>query len=285
MKLSPASLPPDSVLVDEVGIETGVWGKFRLKSAYQPVFRLEGDMLTRFAVEARTLPCLEGNAVPPALFHAAVPVVDRALLGRLGRTIAIGNLDNTGQPGLALLQRLEVDDHADLAALTDEVAGLATRLAEAGHPPATAIVMFRGDSIGEDDAGALAVAIRGHGMRVCLQESGPLFSAPALLAAAAPDFLRLSAERIRMLADEAPVLRMLQAMHATLRERGIETLATGIETPDDFAATLSAGLSCFQGVYLARPVLAGSLLGASPLPVGTLRGGRDNVVSLFGQAG
>ena len=41
----------ESILVDDNGIEYGIYGDFRLRSAYQPIFRREGATLVPFAVE------------------------------------------------------------------------------------------------------------------------------------------------------------------------------------------------------------------------------------------
>ncbi len=277
-------LPGNGIVVDEAGIETGIWGRFRLKSAYQPIFRLQGEQLVPFAVEGRTLPCLEGNAVPPALFQASVTAHDRARLGRVGRQLHFGNLDNVGQSGLALFAGLDAEAFADPAALSLEIEDHAQRLGETGIAASSAVFVFRGHGATPDrDLAAIAAIIHGFGMRVCFEESGAVFSAPALLSAVAPDFMRVSVDRLRPLTNEPTTQRMLKTMFGALAERGITVLATGTEGPEDFVSALDAGCVCFQGTYLARPGLAGSVLALAPLDVEGLQGLRDNVVSLFGQ--
>jgi EAL domain-containing protein (putative c-di-GMP-specific phosphodiesterase class I) len=273
----------DRITVDEAGIESGIWGEFRLKSAYQPVFRLDGEALLPFAVEGSTVASLYGGAAPPGLFDLSVTRDDLALLGRIGRAIHIGNLQNvTDQVAPDLFLLLDADAFADRELLTNEIDTLSERLAGFAIVPDRLIFTFRGHAGSvEEPLAALAAAIRSKGMRVCIEEAGPVFSAPSLLAAIAPDFLRVGADRLRLLAREPQVQRMVRSMFASLAERGIATLVDGIDSSEDFVAALDAGALCFQGSLLAEPRRAGTLFDLKPLPVESLRARRDNVVPLF----
>ncbi|MET0943727.1 MAG: hypothetical protein ABWY13_20470, partial [Mesorhizobium sp.] len=46
-----AAVAGNATFVDEVGIEYGIYGAYRLRSAFQPIFRREGAWLVPFAVE------------------------------------------------------------------------------------------------------------------------------------------------------------------------------------------------------------------------------------------
>ncbi|RVC23524.1 EAL domain-containing protein, partial [Mesorhizobium sp. M7A.F.Ca.CA.004.04.2.1] len=46
----------DAIRVDEVGIEYGIHGEFRLRSAYQPIFAPRGRFLHAVAAEALSEP-------------------------------------------------------------------------------------------------------------------------------------------------------------------------------------------------------------------------------------
>jgi EAL domain-containing protein (putative c-di-GMP-specific phosphodiesterase class I) len=279
-----ANLPGGSILVDEAGIESGVWGKFRLKSSYQPLFRQQGDRLVPFAVEGRISAWLDGKAVSPGRFNTQVTRESRPLLERLSRRLHVGNLENVaGSTWLGLFLGLGADAFVDLPALADDIKALSERMDEAGVEPERATLVFRDFADVEQEAlVSLAVTIRAHGMRVCLEENGPVFSAPSLLWAIAPDMLCIGADRLRGLALEPQALRMVRSMYGVLRERGIEIAAAGVENRDDFACASDAGSGCFQGNYLARPGLAGTLLDVRPLQIDALRSMRDNVVPLFG---
>ena len=85
--------PANRILVDEAGIESGIWGAFRLKSGYQPVFRRDGETLLPFAVEGRTLVQLDGSAVPSALFEVTREEIEGLLVTRVIRA-GTGGADN-----------------------------------------------------------------------------------------------------------------------------------------------------------------------------------------------
>lgn len=277
-------MPQPTILIDEAGIESGAWGKFRLKAAYQPMFRLAGERLVPIAVEGRMQPVLDGNLVPPALFHASVRREERPQIARLARALAVGNLENVaGGSGLRLLLGLDTDAFADLPATTDDIHAVCQRLTDAEVETQRLIWVMRGYAgVTEKALASLAATIRGLGMRVSLEENGPVFSAPSLIWAVAPDMLCIGADRLRALALEPQVLRMVRSMYTVLAERGIEIAAAGVESREDFVAASDAGSACFQGAYLARAGLAGSLFDFRPLQVDLLRGTRDNVVPLFG---
>jgi len=46
----------EAIFADEIGIEYGIHGDFRLKTAYQPIFAPRGNWLTAVAVEALVEP-------------------------------------------------------------------------------------------------------------------------------------------------------------------------------------------------------------------------------------
>ena len=60
----------EAIIVDEVGIESGGYGKYRLRSSYQPVFERTGEVLRPVAVEGMISPYLAGQPLPLADFFA-----------------------------------------------------------------------------------------------------------------------------------------------------------------------------------------------------------------------
>ena len=37
-----------AIIADEIGLETGIYGQYRLKTSYQPIFRRDGATLALF---------------------------------------------------------------------------------------------------------------------------------------------------------------------------------------------------------------------------------------------
>lgn len=278
-----AAIPADRILVDEAGNESGIWGKFRLKSAFQLVYQRDADVLLPVAVEGRTVASLDSSVLSPGLFDITATRDELALLARIGRAIHVGNLQNVaGSIRLGLFLAIDAEAFADPPLLLEEIAALSERLAEFAIEPGQVAFTFRDHAgIDEHDLAGCAATIRNRGMRVCLEEPGPVFSAPSLLSAIAPDFLRLGADRLCMLAREPQVQRMVRSMFGSLHERGIETLVSDIDDGAELVAALDAGARCFQGALFSEPRLSGTLFDLQPLPIEMLRGRGDNVVPLF----
>lgn len=278
-----AAIPADRILVDEAGNESGIWGKFRLKSAFQLVYQREGEALLPAAVEGRTVASLDSSVLAPGLLDITATRDELALMARIGRAIHIGNLQNVaGSPCLGLFVAIDSEAFADLPLLAEEIAALSARLAEFAIEPGQVAFTFRDHAgIEEHDLAGCAETIRSRGMRVCLEEPGPVFSAPSLLTAIEPDFLRIGADRLCMLAREPQVQRMVRSMFGSLHERGIETLVSDVDASGELFAALEAGARCFQGAFLSQPRLSGTLFDLQPLPIETLRARGDNVVPLF----
>ena len=48
--------PATAIFVDEIGIEIGIVGEYRLRASYQPIFARAGDLLSAVAVDGSTMP-------------------------------------------------------------------------------------------------------------------------------------------------------------------------------------------------------------------------------------
>ncbi|MEQ9572719.1 MAG: hypothetical protein RLN95_11670, partial [Nitratireductor sp.] len=88
--------------VDEVGIAYGRFQELRLKSCYQPLFRVEDDLLMPFAVEALVIAFTGGKAVPATKLFERAAAEERAALERLCRVLHMRNYHNIGVDGLEL---------------------------------------------------------------------------------------------------------------------------------------------------------------------------------------
>src|SRR5690606_40187154 len=76
-----------AIRADEIGLEYGVYGDWRLRSACQPIYAPEDGLLRPVAVEALIHPHRAGKAVPPQDFHRTVPHNDRLFVERLCRAL------------------------------------------------------------------------------------------------------------------------------------------------------------------------------------------------------
>ena len=77
----------EAIFADEVGIEYGIYGAFRLKRAYQPIFAPRGRSLKAVAVEALIQPHRDARPVSPPVFFDSVPAADRLLVETMCRML------------------------------------------------------------------------------------------------------------------------------------------------------------------------------------------------------
>ncbi len=268
------------VLLDEVGIASVVWNRFRLKTAFQLAYRHETGRLRPFAVEGRALPCLDGVAIAPALFGPAVPPEDKPLLARLERAMHVENLGSAAATDLVLFLDYPADmgERIDIAA---EARDLVDRIDAAGLDAGQVVWMIAAEA-GTDAAEMrfLADAIRNEGMSVGLDENGPLFSAPEVYAALSPSFVRVGSAR---LANGGPpeMTGLMRALFGVLRSRGALVIVSGIADPGTLDLALSIGADAVQGNFVSRPALAGAQVELLPLDAKRMVAQTGTVVPLF----
>jgi EAL domain-containing protein (putative c-di-GMP-specific phosphodiesterase class I) len=268
-----------ALVVDEIGIETGIYGNYRLKTAHQPIFRREGAELISFAVEARVAPFRRGSAVAPAEFFEEAPQSDRAFVEALCRTLHLRNHRNVGidEPERFELY-LTIDPRHDCS---DAPAGAAHSVAalagEAGIP--TGMIICEILDAARLDAKALAAlsgALRGHGMRVSIAEFRIGQSAIDRVTQIEPDVIKIDGAWFRDVQESSETAQLFPAVINAFQGFGAKLLVQGIETPAELEGALEAGADYLQGMLLSPPAPAGSALDERPQPIEALlrRGGK-----------
>src|SRR4051812_3716705 len=103
----------EAIFADEVGIEYGVYGAFRLKTAYQPIFAPRGDTLAAVAVEALIEPQRAAMPVAPSVFFDSVAADDRLFVETMCRMLHLRNFRNIGVDSLDLFFNYNpmINDH------------------------------------------------------------------------------------------------------------------------------------------------------------------------------
>ncbi len=91
-----------ALFADEVGIEYGIYGAYRLKSTYQPIFAPQEGHLVPVAVEAVAQPQLRGRPARLDAFFESVAPGDRPFVERLLLRLHLGNYRNLDVSGLGL---------------------------------------------------------------------------------------------------------------------------------------------------------------------------------------
>jgi EAL domain-containing protein (putative c-di-GMP-specific phosphodiesterase class I) len=106
---------------------------------------------------------------------------------------------------------------------------------------------------------------RGLGMRLAIDDFGSGYSGLNLLADFQPDQIKLDKNLARDITTRSKRQIIVRGILQVCRELGIELIAEGIETADEFRWFADQGVELFQGYLFSRPGF--ELLPAVQLPI------------------
>jgi EAL domain-containing protein (putative c-di-GMP-specific phosphodiesterase class I) len=107
-----------------------------------------------------------------------------------------------------------------------------------------------------DDQRRFADAInefRAEGVMVAIDDFGAGYSGLNLLANFQPDLVKLDMELVRGIAHHGPRQAIVRAIRQACNDLGIDVIAEGVETLEEFHWFEDEGLTLFQGYLFARP--------------------------------
>ena len=276
-----AAVAGNATFVDEVGIEYGIYGAYRLRSAFQPIFRREGAWLVPFAVEGLLAPSVRGKLVPPLDFFDTVPQRDKLLVESLSRMLHLRNHHNIGVDGLELFFNFDPLINCDLEASLREIRFTADQLTAIGLDPQMLVCEVTEAQALEDGVlVALIEEMRGYGIRIAIDDFGAGYSTVDRFALIRPDVVKIDGGWFRGLQGHARTARLFPPVVAGFHDLGATVLVEGIETAGDLRAALDAGADCLQGFYLAQPALVGTIVDPTPKPIDALLSEENKVVPL-----
>lgn len=278
----PASIE-EAIFVDEVGIETGRYGDYRLKTAYQPIYQRVGRALLPVGVEGLLSVYRQGSSVDTRAFLDAVPPEDRLFIDSMSRCLHIRNHHNIGVPKLRLYFNYDPRANSDIDGALREIRTMASCLTETGLDSRLLVCEIT-EAVALDESTLVAVAeiMRALGIRVAVGNFGAGHSTYERISKTLPDIVKIDGELFRSLCRDTAAARLFGPLVETIRRSGAEVLAEGIETPAELKVAMDARVDLVQGHLLGRPALAGTIFREDPLPLDRLLASRgDNVIPLF----
>lgn len=266
-----------SVLVDEVGIEVGVFGDYRLKTTYRPVFRrLDGMLLEPFAVEASISPFLRGRPIDPEHFSTALPVGDKPTVANLARALSLKNLRNLGADGISLF----ID--VDLTALEGADGVDFEQGSETDPDPSRLIcVIATASLLDRHDLVEHTLTLRSAGCTIAVSGFGTGPWDIACMQAVRPDIVRLDASWFRRALSHPAAAKLLVPLVAGLHDQGANILIEGIANAAELRAALDCGADLFEGDLLGGPTLAGTGFETARRSTAEFLGDSSKIVPLF----
>jgi EAL domain-containing protein (putative c-di-GMP-specific phosphodiesterase class I) len=94
---------------------------------------------------------------------------------------------------------------------------------------------------------------RGIGLKVAIDDFGAGYSGLNLLAEFQPDQVKLDMKLITGIERHGPRQAIVRAISQICSDLGIDIVAEGIETEDEYAWLASQGIRLFQGYLFAKP--------------------------------
>jgi len=121
-------------------------------------------------------------------------------------------------------------------------------------PERLVVEVTEGEVLGNQERFTELVEVyRGLGMRLAIDDFGSGYAGLNLLADFQPDQIKLDKNLARGIAERRSRQAIVRGILQVCRDLGIEFIAEGIETPDEFHWFCDQGVSLFQGYLFGRP--------------------------------
>ncbi|TKT80375.1 EAL domain-containing protein [Aquamicrobium sp. LC103] len=275
----------DLIAADEVGIETGLLGEFRLKTAYEPIFRRQGQGFVPFGVKGQAKPFLQGRPSSMEALFRKVSAERRRDIDLLCRALCFRNHRNIGVDGL----RLFFGFGPATSERVDEVLGgldrIAGDLADIEIAPELMVCEIAEGGMADRDAPRrLADGLRGIGMGIAVREFGSGPSNFDAVRQVSPDIVALGSAWFRRIAENEQAVRLLSVLVSGLKAEGAEVLIDDIATVRQFEIALEVGADLVKGPALRRAALVGTVFDETPLDAARILRQDANIVPLFGRS-
>lgn len=270
----------EALIVDEIGIESGCYGLYRLRSLYQPIFKRREKTLKMVAVEGTALPYVAGEEVPSEVFLAAVADDDHEFVGRMGLALSLRNHKNIGLETLELV--VDPEGH-EADTLVDRIRLIARELAGSGLDPGQ-VVCALGEHAAWDVVllSRLAKEMRGYGLRIAVGDFGAGHWTDEAVELLKPEIVRIDGDWFRQVCRDATTVRLFDAVVSRLHERQSKVLVAGIESGEQLGVALRVGADLLQGSHLAPAAMVGMEIDERPLSIAERLGEAQKTIPLFG---
>ena len=213
--------------------------------AFQPI--VDTNVREVFSHEA----LIRGPSNEPAYRILGQVPADRLLeFDQKARIEAIGLAVRLGIVSRLNLNFMPQSLHSRAAILTTLEA------ADRFHLPIDRLVLEVTEGAVIDDQAQFAEVIneyRGLGLKVAIDDFGAGYSGLNLLTDFQPDQIKLDMKLVRGIEHHGPRQAIVRAIDQVCRDLGIDVIAEGVETVEEYAWLANEGVRLFQGYLFAKP--------------------------------
>lgn len=221
-----------------------------IRSVYQPLFHLRRETL--FGYEALTR-CPPGSSFdgPLALFGYAEKEGYAFALDRLARETAIRSC-----PYLNPKQKIFININSGIMKDPHFVSGQTRNwLSAKGLNPGQVVLELTERSSIDDfeEAKRMLAHYRNQGYQIAIDDAGAGYSSLQAIVELRPDYIKLDRSLVRHADRDEMKMQMLGTFVRFARRMRIQTVAEGIETPEELHLVRKLGIDFGQGYLIGRP--------------------------------
>lgn len=222
----------------------------RIRSVYQPLFRLRNGSL--FGYEALTR-CLPGSPFdgPLALFRYAEQEGCSFALDRVARESAVRS-----SPTLADDQKIFININSGIMKDPHFVSGQTLQwLAERGLAPGQVVFELTERSSIDDfeEAKKTLDHYRSQGYEIAIDDAGAGYSSLQAIVELRPDYIKVDRSLVQNADRDEMKKHMLRTFVRFAKRMNIRIVAEGIERPEELRLVKALGIDFGQGYLIGRP--------------------------------
>lgn len=274
----------DAIHVDEVGLETGRYEAYTLKTVYHPIFLREGrEAAAPWGVEGRIVAFLDEEPFPEEAFRATIEAEDELFVAALRGVLPMRNYLNLGIDGLPVLVGYDAPVYRNLDGAVACMDAMVQAIADVWVDPS--LIYYRmGAEVNNAIFTSVAAELKYRGIQSALGDFGTEQSSISRLETLGPRLVKLDTKMFARLASVPIAVRLMTSVVERLQRDGRQVLIAGIETPEHLRVAVEMGANLLEGSLLRSPGQAGMLFDMSPVNLAALLSGSENVVRFVSAA-
>jgi EAL domain-containing protein (putative c-di-GMP-specific phosphodiesterase class I) len=265
----------DAILIDEVGIETGVLGRFRATSLYRPIFSLVDGQLEMVAVEASAGIEFAGSRATMDALMRSPEAPDPRFLAALCQTLHVANYRNLSVPGCALFLDHDPRENRRLRAAMVNADRRACALGEAAVEGDQLVCRIGKGVVLSGPVLAALEELRRVGVRMAFGLFDGVSQSGEAQPKFRPDIVEVRGAWLSGMARERAASKLVKALAEAWQGDGARIFAQGISSADELRLALDIGADYLAGDHLGEAISAGAVMDDEPKPIASLVAGRQ----------
>lgn len=250
-----------SAAIDQIsrqpnGSHVGIWGKYLLRCAFQPIFAFGNGRMEAVAYEGLIRPFEDGKSVSPAEFFQSISAIDRFGVETLTRNLHVLNAKFRIGESASLFLNFDPSVFVDRAISDAALRDLKLVLHESGIDPNRIVCELTEHKSGsEETLFDFVRTLKANGLKIALDDYGADESDYARVKALQPQIIKFDGGWISKLMESQAGAALLKAMVGTFRDMGIKSLFEGLEETWQLDLAHECGVDMVQGFVIAVPEL------------------------------